>query len=60
MVLRVVDALEHEGTEREHLLADLVALDDVAGARGVLDHVVYQRVDAARARVAEQCDRLGR
>jgi len=56
----VVDALEHESAEGKHRLADLVALHDVARARGVLDHVVDERVDAERARVAEQGNRLRR
>ena len=60
MILGVVHALEHEAAQREHRLADLVALDDVAGACRALDHVVDERVDAARARVAQQRDRLGR
>ena len=60
VILGVVHALEHEGAEREHRVADLVALDDVARACRALDDVVDERVDAARARVAEQRDRLGR
>ena len=43
----------------EHRVADLVALDDVAGDGGRLDEIVDERVDATRARVAEQRDRLG-
>ena len=52
--------VEHEGPQRVHRAADLVALDDVAGHLGVLDEVVHERVDAARAGVAEHGDRLGR
>ena len=39
---------------------DLLALDDVAGALGVLDEVVHEPVDAARAGVAEDGDLLRR
>ena len=52
--------VEHEGPQLVHRAADLVALDDVAGQLGVLDEVVHERVDAARAGVAEHGDRLGR
>ena len=38
--------------------ARLLALDDLAGALGVLDHVVHERVDPRRAAVAEHGDRL--
>ena len=49
-----VDALEHERAQREHRAADLVALGDVALARGGLDQVVDERVDALRAGRAER------
>ncbi len=55
-----VDVLEHEGAEREHRGADLVALDDVAGRTGVLDEVVDERVDALRAGRAECLDLAAR
>src|SRR5690349_10673147 len=58
MVLLVVDAREHEAAQREHRLADLVALDDVARVGGRLDEVVHERVDPAGAGVAERCDLL--
>ena len=51
-----VDALEHEGAQREHRAADLVALDDVALAGGGLDQVVDERVDAPRAGRPEHRD----
>ena len=41
-------------------LADLVALDDVAGLGRGLDDVVNERVDAARAGLSEQLDLLSR
>src|SRR5947207_233972 len=50
-----IDVTEHEGAEREHRLADLLALHDVAGGLGRLDEVVHQRVDSTRAGLAEQC-----
>ena len=40
--------------------ADLLALDDVARALGVLDEVVDEPVDAARAGVAQDRDLLHR
>ncbi len=43
----------------EHRLTDGVALDDVAGDGGRLDEIVDERVDAARAGIAEELDRLG-
>ena len=49
-----VDALEHEGAEREHRPADLVALDDLACLLGALDQVVHERVDPRRATFTEQ------
>ena len=48
-----IDVVEHERAQREHRLADLVALGDVAGALGGLDEVVHERVDAPRARRPE-------
>jgi hypothetical protein len=47
-----VDPLEHERAQREHCLADLLALHDVPCSLGGLDEVVHQRVDAPRAPVA--------
>ncbi len=55
-----VDALEHERAQLRHRAAGLLALDDVAGAVGVLDEVVDERVDPARAGVAEDLDRSER
>ena len=55
-VLAEVDALEHERAERQHRRADVVALDDVAGALGALDQVVDERVDPRRAGLAEQLE----
>ena len=55
-----VDALEHERAQREHRAADLVALGDVALARGGLDQVVDERVDALRAGRAEDRDLVAR
>ena len=51
-----VDAVEHERAQREHRLADLVALADVAGPLRGLDEVVDERVDPLRAGRAEQLD----
>src|SRR6478672_7576572 len=51
-----IDALEHEGTQRRHRLADLVALSDVAGGFGGLDQVVNERVDPPRACRSEKFD----
>ena len=55
-MLAEVDALEHERAEREHRDADLLALDDVAGALRALDQVVDERVDPARAGLPEELD----
>ena len=52
--------LEHEGAEREHRGADLVALDDVACGGRVLDQVVDEPVDSLRAGRAEDLDLVGR
>ena len=41
-----------------HRPADQFALDDVAGARGVLDEIVDERVDPPRPGVSEDLDRL--
>ena len=51
-----VDAVEHERAQREHRLADLVALADVAGLLRGVDEVVDEPVDALRAGGAEQLD----
>src|SRR5439155_18699204 len=58
--LREVDLLEHEGAQGEHRVADLFGLPDVALARGGLDEVVDERVDATRAGRPEQLDLLAR
>src|SRR5262249_2418550 len=55
-----VDPLEHERAQREHRLADLLALADVAGALRGLDEVVDERVDAARPGRSEQLDLAAR
>ena len=55
-----VDALEHEGAEREHRAADLVALADVALSGRGLDQVVDERVDALRPGRAEHLDLIAR
>ena len=51
-----VDAIEHEGAQREHRLADLLALADVARLLRGLDEIVDEPVDALRAGRAEQLD----
>ena len=51
-----IDVVEHERAKGEHRAADLLALDDVAGALGALDQIVDERVDPARPPIAEQCD----
>ena len=56
--LAQVDALEHEVAQRGHRAGGLLALHDRAGALGVLDEVVDERVDARRAGVAEHRDRV--
>ena len=51
-----VDPVEHERAEREHRLADLVALADVPGLLRGLDQIVDEAVDALGAGRAEQLD----
>ena len=51
-----IDAIEHERAKREHRLADLVALLDVARPLGGLDEVVDEPVDPLRAGRAEELD----
>src|SRR5688572_4226065 len=53
-----VDPLEHEGAQIEHRAADLLALEDVTRPGRGLDDVVDQRVDPARAALAEERDLL--
>ena len=53
-----VDPLEHERAQREHRLADLLALHDVPGSLGGFDEVVHECVDPPRAAVAEECNLL--
>ena len=53
-----VHALEHERAQVEHRPADVLALDDVVGVGRGLDDVVHERVDPARAALAEERDLL--
>src|SRR5437870_11046501 len=55
-----VDLIEHERAQREHRLADFVALADVPVVLRRLDEVVYEPVDALRAGRAEQVDLVTR
>src|SRR5215210_6265674 len=55
-----IHAVEHEAPEREHRLADLGALTDVARVRGGNHDVVDERVDPPRALRAEDLDLLAR
>src|SRR6266508_5156625 len=55
-----IDALEHELPEREHRLADLRALLNVAGVRRRHDDVVDEPIDPAGPRRAEDLDLLAR
>jgi len=51
-----IDALEHEGTQGKHRLANLLALADVAGRLRGLDQVVNERVNPPRAGRSEELD----
>jgi hypothetical protein len=55
-----VDVGEHEVAQLVHRGAGLRALDDRPGRGRVLDEVVHQRVDAVRAGVAQDRDRVAR
>ncbi len=57
--LAEVHAIEHERAQRQHRVADRLALHDLPGAAGLLDDVVDERVDAGRAGGPEQLDLLG-
>ena len=51
--------LEHEAPQAHHRRADVLALDDVPRALGVLDEVVHEPVDAVRAGDIEQGKEVG-
>src|ERR1700731_2600531 len=53
-----VDPFEHELPQCFHRRPRLGSLDDVAGQRRVLDHVVYERVDPRRSASAENGYRM--
>src|SRR4029077_2296147 len=55
-----IDAVEHEAAQREHRLADLVALHDVSLALRALDDVVDEGVDPCAPCRPEERDLLPR
>ncbi len=51
-----IDAIEHEGAQREHRRTDLLTLADVTLALGGLDEIVDECVDALRPFRSEKLD----